>query len=127
MQYCVGELVVAVEAATQPAAPSRDAAAGVELEGRFATVERGRDVVPSHLQQGRSLECSIAAAAERLLKPGGDLGCSEVPVGRCHDERGARQNAQDLGHALARLQDRDAADREMAVIGDAVTFSGEVG
>src|SRR4029077_7982865 len=45
------ELVIALETAAQPAAPGRDAAAGVQFEGGFAAVERRRDVVPRHLQQ----------------------------------------------------------------------------
>src|SRR6202040_2753619 len=41
----VREFVIALETAPQPAAPRRDAAAGVQFEGGFAAVERRRDVV----------------------------------------------------------------------------------
>ena len=37
----------------------------------------------------------------------------------------SRDDAQDLGHALPRLQHRDAADRKVGVVGDAIAGFGE--
>src|SRR5690349_20650751 len=65
--YGVGEFVVALETAAQPAAPGRNAAAGVQFEGRLAAVECRGDVIPRHLQEGRALHCGITAAAEGFL------------------------------------------------------------
>src|SRR5215510_14452573 len=76
----VREFVVALEAAAEPATPRRDAAAGLQLERRFAAVERRGDVVPGHLQQGRALQRGIAATAERLSEPRCDLGCGQIAV-----------------------------------------------
>jgi hypothetical protein len=73
-EHRVGELVVAVEVAAEPAAPRGDAAVGVELEGGLAAVERRRHVIGRELEQGRVLQRSVAAAPERLLEPGPDLG-----------------------------------------------------
>src|SRR5713101_8739588 len=50
-EHRVRELVVALEAAAEPAAPRREAAAGMQLERRCAAVERRCDVVPGHLQR----------------------------------------------------------------------------
>ena len=121
----VGQLVIALEAAAQPAAPSRNAAAGVQLEGRFAAVERRGDVVPRHLQQRRALQCGVAAAAEGLFEPGRDLGAGEIAVGRRDDQRRAGNDAQDLRDALARLQDARSRRGEMGVVGDAIAGCGE--
>src|SRR5712672_3002659 len=41
LQDAVGEFVVAVEAAPQPAAPRENAAVGVKLEHMLAVIERG--------------------------------------------------------------------------------------
>src|SRR2546428_7300780 len=51
-EHRVRELVVALEAAAEPAAPRRQAATSMQLERRFAAIERRCNVVPGHLQQG---------------------------------------------------------------------------
>ena len=56
--------------------------------------------------QGGALRCGIAAAAERLLQSRGHLGIGEIAVRRRDDQGRAGDDAQDLGDALARLQDR---------------------
>ncbi len=84
-------------------------------------------MVPSQLQQRRTLQCGVAAAAKRLFEPGAELRIGEVAVGRGDDERGARQDPQDLGDALARLEESDAARRQMGVIGKAIPRRGEIG
>src|SRR6516162_544416 len=92
LQHRIGQPVVVSEVAPQPAAPVGHAAAGVVLEGRFARVESGRDMVPGHLQQGRALQRGVPAAAERLLEPIGHFGGGKISVGRGNDERGAGQD-----------------------------------
>ena len=92
----------------------------MQLEGGFAAVERRGDMVPGHLQQGRALQCGIAAAAKGFVEPVSDFGGGEIAVGGGDDQGGARQDAQDLGHAWSRPQYREAAGREMGVVGDAL-------
>src|SRR5215831_10358393 len=79
-EHRVCELVVALEAAAQPTAPRREAAAGMQLERRFAAIERRGDVVPGQLQQGRALQRRIASTAKRGRQPGRHLGRGEVAV-----------------------------------------------
>src|SRR5262249_59535315 len=81
VQAAVGQLAVAAEVAPQSSAPCWDAAVGVKLEGRLASVERRGDVIARQLQECGALERSVAAATERLLEPGGDFGRGEVLVG----------------------------------------------
>src|SRR5258707_14578534 len=52
LQDAVGQFVVAVEAAAQPAAPGEFAAVGGQLEEVLAMIERRSDMIPYHLQQG---------------------------------------------------------------------------
>ena len=59
--------------------------------------------------------------------PAANLGRGEIAVGGRDDQRGAWDDAQDLGHALARPHERDAARREMGVAGEAIARRGEFG
>ena len=61
-------------------------------------------MVGGELQQGGALLGAKGAAAKRFFQPGGKLGIAEVAVGRRDDQRGARDDAQDLRDALARLK-----------------------
>ena len=126
-QHRVRELVVALEAAAQPPTPRRDAAAGVQLERRFAAVEPRGDVVPGHLQQGGALQRGIATTAERCLQASSYLWGRQVRVCRGHYQRRAGHDAQDLRHALARLQHGNATSSKMAGIGQAVASGREPG
>ena len=99
----------------------------MELEGRLAPVERRGDVVARQLEQRRALERRVAAARERFFEPGADVGRGEILVRGGDDERRARQDSQNLGHALARLLDRDRAGGNVAAIRDAVARGGDLG
>ena len=76
-------------------------------------------MIGGELQQRRPLGSRIAAPAECLLKLRGHLGRGEIAVARRDDQRRARDDAQDLADALARLHHRDAARHQVRVIGNA--------
>src|SRR6185436_13596762 len=64
LEDAVGEVVVAVEEAAEAAAPGGKAAVGVELEGGFAGIQGGGDVVGGQLQECRALRGGVTAAGE---------------------------------------------------------------
>ena len=82
-------------------------------------------MVPRHLQQSRALLGGVAAAGEQFLEAAGQGRVGEIAVGGRHDQGGTRQDTQDLGHPPARLQHRQAAGGQMAVVGRAIAFGGE--
>ena len=84
-------------------------------------------MIARQLEQRRALKGGVAAAGERLLQPGAHLRRREILVGRRHHEGGARQDPQKLGHALARLLDRDGAGSDVTPIRDAIALGGGLG
>ena len=84
-------------------------------------------MVGGQLQQRRPLHRRVAATRERLLEARAHLARGQVGVRRRHHERGARQDTQRLGHALARLQHGDAAGRHVDPPGNARAVHARLG
>ena len=124
----VGQLVVVAEAAAQPAAPIRACRRwrAIRRPTRGRRAPRRRGPRPAAAAPSAAARCS----RRRRTIPRGPAAISgaarSLSDGR-DDERGAGQDAQDLGDALARLEERDAARREVGVIGDAIAGRGEIG